>query len=62
MRKAYKVSIIVGVLIGLVGLSFFLIGWREPHWALSLRDPEVEDVLNYILHSHEQSYDLSKDG
>jgi outer membrane lipoprotein-sorting protein len=54
MNKKHKVAISVAVLIGLVGLSLFLIGWREPHWALSLQNPEVEDVLNLMLNSHER--------
>jgi outer membrane lipoprotein-sorting protein len=53
MNKKYKVAISVGVLIGLVGLSLFIIMRREPHQALPLKNPEVEDVLNFMLHSHE---------
>jgi outer membrane lipoprotein-sorting protein len=66
MRKEYKVLIATGIFFGLVFLTIFLSGLREPHEAISpqktqtgtydvfnLRDLEVEDVLNFILNGYE---------
>lgn len=54
MRKEYKASISVGLLVGVLFLSAFLVGWANSHWSLGLQNTSVKDVLNLVLTSHKQ--------
>ncbi len=51
-KKAKSHSILVGLMLGMLGLTLLLTGWITPHWSLNLHDPTATDILNLVLKSH----------